>query len=250
VLARFLPLLVLLALAPLLRGAASLDHARRAQALLGPEVWSQVIEVENTAGGGSRYPAIVHALVFEFAGILWFYSDADGTQSFSLHQGRLAEEKADFAPLLREIDPGFARWAVRPEIATPASETAPALAPPAEPLRNGCFIESVAAWRRRVACGEETRAPRLLAYYFPPGAAKAGHTVLAFEAQDRIEVFDPARPAARFSFARRTGADALALARALDGKSVSKARFLALPDAPPTAVAAGPAPRVTAPAGA
>lgn len=237
-LARLLPCFVLLALilAPLLRGAASLDNARRAQVLLGADVWSRVISIEN-AGGGGRYPAIVHALVFEFAGILWFYTDADGTQSFSLHHGNLAAEKADLAPLLREIDPGFSRWRALADDGAPAPGTGAA----AEPLLNGCFIESVAAWRRRVARGEETGAPRLLSYYFEPGAAKAGHTVLAFETRGRLKIFDPARPERRFEFSKRAGADALRLARELDGRKVARARFLGLPEAPAAALADVPA---------
>ncbi|MBL9203318.1 MAG: hypothetical protein JNL39_22615 [Opitutaceae bacterium] len=223
-------------LSALLGAATPLDNARRAQALLGPEVWSRVIEIDNAAGG-ARYPALVHALVFEFAGILWFYADADGTQSFSLHRGQLAAEKADFAPLLREIDPGFLRWRALADDGAPAPGTAAA----AEPLLNGCFVESVAAWRRRVARGEETGAPRLLSYYFKPGVAKAGHTVLAFEARGRLEIFDPARPERRFEFSRRAGSDALRLARELDGRAVARARFLELPEAPPAAVADAPA---------
>src|SRR5438128_6171915 len=93
------------------RGDSSLDFARRAQALLGPDTWSEVIQIGN-ASLSSTYPKKLHALVFEFAGLLWFYTDCDGTQSFSLRKNRLAEEKADFAPLLRDIDPGFLRWDV------------------------------------------------------------------------------------------------------------------------------------------
>lgn len=228
---RFLSLVIFLTVVAWLRGAVSLDNARRAQALLGPDVWSQVIEVGNAAPG--RYPATVHALVFEFGGLLWFYTDADGTQSFSLHHGNLPAEKANFAPLLREIEPGFGRWRVLPDAG--ARELEPL------PLLNGCFIESVAAWRRRVARGEETGGPRLLSYYFAPGTAKAGHTVLAFEARGRLEIFDPARPERRLEFPRRTGQDALRLARELDGRTVARARFLELPNSPAAAIADAPA---------
>jgi hypothetical protein len=229
----FLLLALLLVVAESL-ASSSLGHARRAQALLGAGVWTRIIAIENAAGG-ARYAAVVHALVFEFDGILWFYTDADGTQSFSLHRGNLAAEQADFAPLLREIEPGFRRWSVVPDTAAPEPETAAA----AEPLLNGCFIESVAAWRRRVARGEETGAPRLLSYYYEPGAAKAGHTVLAFEERDRIRIFDPARPEAWLAFPKRAGRDALALAQSLDGRQVRRARFLTLPALPASAVARG-----------
>ena len=90
---------------------ADLTNARSAQAILGADVWSQVIRIENT-GSTKKYPRTVHALVFEVAGILWFYQDGEGTQSFSLHRGRLEAEKADFAPLLADIHPGFTRWTV------------------------------------------------------------------------------------------------------------------------------------------
>jgi len=100
--------LVLLLLATAsLRAGDSLAHARQARALLGPAFWSCVLRIENETRGGA-YAPMLHALVFEFAGRLWFYTDANGTQSFSLHRGRLAEEKADFGPLLRDIEPGFA----------------------------------------------------------------------------------------------------------------------------------------------
>ena len=48
----------------LLAGATPLEHARRAQAMLGPETWSEVIRIENTSVHGA-YPATIYALVFE-----------------------------------------------------------------------------------------------------------------------------------------------------------------------------------------
>ena len=97
-----------------LRASDSLGEARHAQSLLGPGVWSQVIEVENRTSGG-RYPAQVYALVFEFEHILWFYTDADGTQSLSQYVGRTAQDKADLGPLLKGVDPGFVGWKAVPE---------------------------------------------------------------------------------------------------------------------------------------
>ncbi|MCX6934404.1 MAG: hypothetical protein NTZ29_17245, partial [Verrucomicrobia bacterium] len=64
---------------------ADLTNARRAQAVLGADVWSQVIRIENSGSTG-KYARTVHALVFEVAGILWFYHDSEGSQSFSLHR--------------------------------------------------------------------------------------------------------------------------------------------------------------------
>ena len=213
-----------------LRAQDSLDQARRAQVLVGPGVWSRVIQVTNESPG-RVYPATVYALIFELAGILWFYTDANGTQSFSLHVGRLEAEKADFAPLLREIAPGFGRWSVLPDAAPPAEGWN-------EPLRNGCFIESVAALRERLARQAGIREPRLLSYYLKTGAAETGHTVLAYEVDGQVEIFDPARPAVRLQYPRRVGQDALWLAQAMEGGRVKSARFVPMPESlPATAVA-------------
>ncbi|MDP3071167.1 MAG: hypothetical protein Q8N18_12830 [Opitutaceae bacterium] len=215
---RFVFLLGFVLLAALLRAASPLDNARRAQALLGEGFWSQLIEVENTADRG-RYPAVLHALVFEFAGLLWFYTDADGTQSFSTHRNNLVAEKADFAPLLRDIHPGFRRWRVLPSTAG-----APLVA--TGPLQNGCFIESLAAVRARAAAGRPLQMPRLLSYYMNEDGARIGHTVLAYESGDRVEIFDPGRPEARLSFPRGSAGEPLALARALEGRPIDRALFL------------------------
>ncbi len=219
--ARFLALFVFAIAA--LHADDSLAHARRAQLLLGGDTWSRLLRIENRAAA-SAYPPVVHALVFELAGLLWFYTDRDGTQSFSLHRDRLAEEKADFAPLLREIEPGFVAWR---EVSRAAAEAALAGAA-AEALPNGCFIESVAALRRRVLFGTATRNPRLLSYYVETAQARQGHTVLAYDTREGVEIVDAARPERVFVFARELRGDALALARALDGPDVVKARTLAL----------------------
>lgn len=199
------------------RADDSLAHARQAQAMLGPEVWSQVIRIENTARR-SPYPATLHALVFELEGVLWFYSDQDGTQSFSLQRGRLAEEKADFGPLLRDIDRGFTRWRVVPA-AGGAAEAARG------PLPNGCFIQSVAASR---ALGDGAEQPQLLAYYVRTASGLRGHTVLTYKAHGRLGVFDPEQPHHARNFPETLGRDALALARALRGGDVADARLLPL----------------------
>ena len=195
----------------------SLTHARQAQALLGPDVWSQVISVENTAPR-SPYPRTLHALVFELEGMLWFYTDTDGTQSFSLQRGRLAEEKADFGPLLRDIEPGFTRWSAVPE-ATGAAES------PRVSLPNGCFIQSVAATR---TLGAGANHLRLLSYYVQTPSGLHGHTVLAYSVRGRLEVFDPLWPNRAQKFPETLGRDALALARAMRGSDVVRARLLPL----------------------
>ena len=203
-------------------GDDSLVYARRAQALLGSGVWSQVLRIENHSGV-SPYPRTVHALVFELAGILWFYTDLDGTQSFSLHRGRLAEEKANFEPLLRDIDPGFQRWT---EVAADLKATQ-AHAVGAE-LRNGCFIESYVALRRLVARGEAVTAPRLLSYYPKHSRHGVGHTVLAYANAGQVVVIDPLRPDVKLGFPASLAVDPKKLAEAVQGQVVENARVLPL----------------------
>ncbi len=146
--------LALLALLLAARGAAfagvlgapeGLRDARAARAMLGNGIWARVVRIDNTgprpAWRRSLYPRIVYALVFELSGILWFYTDRDGTQSLSLTLGTADRDKAAPGPLFRAIDPGFASWSwVGDAAAGPAAE------PP-----NACFVESVAALLQRMA---------------------------------------------------------------------------------------------------
>ncbi len=195
----------------------SLEHARQARAMLGPDVWSQVISIENTAPH-SRYARTLHALVFELEGILWFYTDKDGTQSFSLQRGRLAEEKTDFGPLLRDIDPGFTRW-------NTLSEAANAAKVRSGPLPNGCFIQSVAAMR---TLHDGANHPRLLSYYVETPSGLQGHTVLTYQMRDHLEVLDPEWPNRAEKFSETFASDALALARMVRGSQVVQARLFPL----------------------
>jgi hypothetical protein len=209
--------------APALRAGgksdASLLHARQAQALLGADVWSQVIRIENEHKS-RQYPRVVHALVFEFADILWFYTDSEGTQSFSMHRGLLAEEKADFAPLLAAIEPGFKHWTtVDDRSPLPVSSAA---------LLNGCFIESVVTLRDRLLRGDEAVRPQLLSYYIDTRSGLKGHTVLSYETDGRTEVIDSAQEGKRFTFDSALRRDALKLARALRGPEVSSARLFSV----------------------
>lgn len=225
-LARFLPALLLAfaASAPAVASAVdpSLPAVQRAQALLGDAVWSRVVRIENTARTGP-YPREFHALVFEFERLLWFYTPCDGTQSFSLHRDNLVAEKADFGPLLRDIEPGFARWT---EAAPGPADVAPV--DDGSPLRNGCFIESLVALRERVARGDGAEEPRLLSYYATTSAGRLGHTVLSYRVGGRVEVLDPAQRERNFVFPLAAGADPLTLARTLAGRDVIQARYLPL----------------------
>jgi len=147
--------------------------------------WARVLRVENN-NPRSQYPRTVYATVFEFAGLLWFYTETDGTQSFSLHRGMLAGEKADFRPLLRDIDPGFAAFEVLPD-------SDPLFARSAEALPNGCFIESVAALHASLERGERIQGAALLSYYIESGGRMHGHTVLAYETPAGLRVVDSAQ---------------------------------------------------------
>lgn len=212
---RSLPLLFLL----ITCGAAddSLLHARRARALLGDGVWSRVLRIENHARS-SVYPRQLHALVFEFSGRLWFYTDANGTQSLSLYADRLASDKADLGPLLREIEAGFGDWRT---LAVPDAGPGP--------LPNGCFIESLAAARARMHSGVQLTDPQLLSYYIKSGRELRGHTVLVYRDQGELTIFDPAQPNRDFALRQASIQDAVALARRIEGPQVSTARFLPVP---------------------
>ena len=199
-----------------------LTNARRAQIILGADVWSQVIRIENT-GNTEKYPRTVHALVFEVAGILWFYHDGEGTQSFSLHRGRLEAEKADYAPLLADIHAGFTRWTV-----VPSTEPVTVGAPGS--LRNGCFVESVATLRDWVVKGGVANRPKLLSYFYHSARIRPGHTVLTFETNDGVVVIDPVEPNRLRTFSLELANSATGLSSALLGRMVSKALFVPLGD--------------------
>lgn len=198
-----------------------LESAQRARALLGPEVWSRILRIDNLAVR-SVYPATVYALVFETSGILWFYTEVDGTQSFSLHRHDLAAEKADFRPLLKAIEPGFQRFVVV------AGETR--MRNVSGPLPNGCMIESLAAARRLVAQGQDVRRASLLSFYYKVNGASHGHTVLGYEADDGAFVIDPTRSNERLRIGDKLPDEPMRLAQQIadDGVSVFKARALSL----------------------
>lgn len=215
------PLLILLVLPALAHGALSLDHARRAREMLGEETWSRIVAVENTRKE-SVYPTSLHALVFELGGILWFYTDVDGTQSFSLHKNNLAAEKTNFAPLLRAIESGFAEHRILAEEQLAALPPLPAAD---GPLPNGCFIESYAALRERVAAGELILGARLMSFY--AAGRRAGHTVLTYETPGGFFVLDPMNSPKPRRIDRRRAGDAMAIARVLvPGVPLEEARWV------------------------
>lgn len=201
-----------------LAASTPLDHVRRARALLGGETWAQLLRVENVATE-SVYPEIVYALVFELGGLLWFYTDTDGTQSFSLHRDNLAAEKADFAPLLRAIDPGFVAHTVLDEDVVVAGISAE------QPLPNGCLIESYAALRERALRGEIILGSRLLSYHVE--GRRIGHTVLVYETPQGPRVIDPVAPDKARRVKRRMAGDAVEIARWLQPEAtIARARWV------------------------
>jgi len=210
---------LLLAIPP---AQASVVAARQARAALGPGVWARVLRVENN-NPRSQYPRTVYATVFEFAGLLWFYTETDGTQSFSLHRGMLAGEKADFRPLLRDIDPGFAAFEVLPD-------SDPLFARSAEALPNGCFIESVAALHASLERGERIQGAALLSYYIESGGRMHGHTVLAYETPAGLRVVDSAQSRRPMAVGAGSLASApLKIARALNAGGVVRANWVPVP---------------------
>lgn len=178
-------LVVCLAFAPLAR--ADLDSALQAQHMLGRDTWSRVLKIHNQERRG-LYPAVVYATVFEFNGILWFYTDADGTQSLSLYKNRLEQDKADLAPLLLAISPGFRSFVELPDRAEAPRERY-------AKLRNGCFVESVHALRRLQAKGKGVTDAKLLLFYVATeGRGVVGHTGLVFTTAEGDFYWDPERP--------------------------------------------------------
>lgn len=212
-------LILCLLLSATLSAVPALDHVRQARDLLGSETWSRVLRIDN----GKRhevYPKITYALVFEFNRILWLYTPYDGTQSLSLHRGRLEQEKANLAPLLAAIAPGFSRH----EVLSDASAQAGALEE-AGKLPNGCFIESIGMLRQRLGRDWVKQAALLCYYYGPNGSI--GHTVLTYQDADGLWVWDPDRPKASKLLGVHLANDPRRLAESVhaDG-AVARARLL------------------------
>lgn len=199
-----LPALLLMSVASV--RANSLESAFQARAMLGPEVWSRVLRIENDQPGRhSRYPAEFHALVVAFEDILWLYTEFDGTQTLSRYAGRLEEDRADLAPLLHAVEPGFARF-------QDVTDEQP-FGVLARPPPYACFPAAVARWQQLRQEPNPPARARLIAYY--PERQRQGHVVLEYWRDGRRYVFDSNHSGADREISPRLADDPLKVARAL-----------------------------------
>ncbi len=213
-------LLSVAALATGLGANGQLEAVRRAQGLLEPRVWTQVVHIDNS-NPSSRYPRAVDALVFQLDSILWFYTPADGTQSLSLYRNRAETDKLNLGPLLAAIDEGFTRWKVLPPAGGP-------LPGPAR-LPNGCFIESIAILLRRLDIGAAVENPQHHSNYVALPGGLRGHTVLQFTSGGRVQVVDPDWPNRIIRISHADPNDPKGVADRIRG-DVARARHLPLGD--------------------
>ena len=176
-------LVLILTAATVASAQSTLDHVRRAQELLGADTWSRALVVTNRQPG-AIYPARVHALVFEFNRMLWIYMPYEGTQSLSTHTGQADADRENLSALLQGLNPGFTGLADAPPPA------AGAIVMTGSP-RNGCFIESLAAARSRLARGDRVLKAGILLYYTERGGAVRGHAVLAYATPAGVFIDDP-----------------------------------------------------------
>jgi hypothetical protein len=238
-------LIVLLAAAAAAPGATApargLEDAIAARSLLGADAWARLVRIDSSRPSSvlrrGPYPRTVYALVFELSGILWFYTDVDGTQSLSLTRGTVARDEADPGPLFRSIDPGFTSWSWVDAPSLPRNLSA-------RP-RNACFVESVAALNRRIASGGEAASPSLLSYYVDTPQGRLGHTVLLFGTSAGLSAIDSDDSSRTVLLPADLGADPRAVSAYLRGGPVAAARTIPIvcPRPTPREWASLPSPR-------
>lgn len=168
-------------------GAACADSRESAfwgKELLGPDTWSRVVLVEN-AEPIVRFPSRFYGLVFEFEGVLWFYTESDGTQSLSQQFGQIRADKKNYLSLVRELHHGFAR------ITDAASDEPPLASLLDNTLPRGCFLYCLLNWRRLEKLGAPSRA-QLLTYYVNAVDGPRGHTLLLYQYGKKHYLYDPA----------------------------------------------------------
>jgi hypothetical protein len=196
----------------------SLDAVRQAQRLLEAHTWSEAVRIENTAAQ-SRYPHVVHALVFQLDNVLWFYTPTDGTQSLSVYRNHAEADKRGLGPLFLAIDAGFGRWEILPRDYD--------LSPNQPRLPNGCFIESMALLFEKMADGTRIENPGLLSYYVALPGGIRGHTVLEYTSAGRVQIIDPNRPAYTLRIRAANENNPKSIADRIRG-DIAKARYLPL----------------------
>jgi hypothetical protein len=163
------------------------EPALQAQDMLGREIWSRVVKLENY-NRHSRYPATVYATIFEFDDVLWFYTSS-GTQPLSRSRNRVDQYKQNLLPLFRSIDRGFSSF----EFVAGGQDEPTGLAQ----LENGCVIESIFTLGKLRASGTEVKKANLLLYSTTRnsrrsvGGSPAGHAVLVFETPEGRFFVDP-----------------------------------------------------------
>jgi hypothetical protein len=209
-----------LALTTIMRGdtqsEVSMHYAREASAMLGPTLWKRVIRVQNSSTD-SHYPRSFGAVVFAMGGILWFYTDTDGTQSLSLRRGHVSVDEQDFGPLLAHIDPGFSHWEFDSE--GPGMGEKDAVPP------NACFIQSVMLLRHSLSEGVSAEHARLLSYYVTLPDGLKGHTVLYLETSKGPTIIDPLMQRRPFSVRGSSSDDPKSVAYCIR-RDVTSARWV------------------------
>ena len=174
--------LVLPALTPLFAG--SRESAFLARDLLGPQIWTRVVRIENDPAIDARHPAEFHGLVIAFADILWFYDDIDGTQNLSMRRGQLADDRENLGRLLRTVVPGLTGFEEETEPPPPGAMP--------QKLPNACFVACLKRWQALQESAHPPKRVRLIAC-FPPESTQ-GHMILEYRRGLRRFIFDPDRP--------------------------------------------------------
>lgn len=207
-------LLVLLIGLPVVLGDSSareLAALVQAKEVLGPERWTAVLQLEAEPTGRP----CVNALVFEFAGALWFYRPFDGTQSLSRRWNHVAADRERLLELLQGIDPAYRAYREY------SADELAAVRPLRGGLPNGCFIES-AAEARRLARGTEPVDGCLISYYVRTAEGLRGHTVLCYETIAGTHVYDPAAGRAKLVKPLSLQDQAMELARRIAPDSLTR----------------------------
>ena len=207
----------------------SLSDARAAREMLGPSTWARIVKIDNSHPRGewryAVYPKTVYALIFEVSGILWLYTDAEGTESLSQTLGTVERDEANPGPLLRAIEPGIGAWEWVSE-----TQGAPAVGKGHPP--NACMEESIQALNRRIALGGEAGYPQLLFYYVSIPGGLRGHTVLLFRTARGLSAIDPQVSPEPVSVPAGLEQNPRSISKYLRGGPVESARTLALVPVP------------------